>query len=194
MGERGDGVAVEMDGTRFDAFTRNMRTRLERRHIFVGAVAGIASLQSLIEVDAKKKGKKGKRGKKKAPITVCLNGQTLTVPASGSGALLSQGAVTGACAPVSPPASPPPSPPVSPPPPHAPICDDKNWCVDRFSCGEGNCNCWVRADNEQHICGGATRNASSCEECPSDLVCVNGGIGNCAQWPFLCVTPCTATV
>src|SRR5262245_61002587 len=103
----------------YETLCRTVVAQPSRRGV-ARALAGLAGSGVLAAVlgvtDAEAKKRKKKKKKKKQPeaqVTLCVNGQTLTVPESVALSLLAQGATYGACPP-----SPPPSPP--PPPPPAP--------------------------------------------------------------------------
>jgi hypothetical protein len=79
-----------MNAPRFDGFARTIATRLSRRRS-LGLLAG-ASLPFAGLAEAALAGKK--KGKK---VTLCLNGQTVTVSKKKSRKRLKQGATKGAC-------------------------------------------------------------------------------------------------
>jgi hypothetical protein len=79
-----------MDASRFDRIVRTWAEAGSRRPILgllAGGVAGLAGLT----------GAAGKRKKKKKKVTLCLKGQTITVPKKKQGSYLSQGATAGKC-------------------------------------------------------------------------------------------------
>lgn len=158
-----------MECTRFDRLTRRWSAQTPRRTVVGGLVSGVLGLTVLQDTEAKKKKK----------VTLCLNGQTISVKKSKKGSILSQGATQGAC----------PSAPPAPPAPSCPatqkLCNGR--CIDRTSCctnsdcdrckqqtcQNGTCACkpGTTAD-AQGICGvplgdctptpAQTANASSC--------------------------------
>jgi sugar lactone lactonase YvrE len=114
-----------MDGIQFDSLARALHSPAARRSalgLLLGSTFGLLDLAA-----SEAKGKKGKK------ITLCLNGQTLSVKKSKKGKLLKQGAVQGACA-SSPPVSPPPA---SPPPPAGRACPPP--CTGNTLCRNGQC-------------------------------------------------------
>jgi len=78
-----------MDPSYFDRIVRSWATPGSRRPVLGLLAGGAASLAGLA-------GTSGKR-KKKKKVTLCLNGQTLTVPKKQQGSYLSQGATAGKC-------------------------------------------------------------------------------------------------
>ena len=77
-----------MDGIQFDSLARALHSPAARRSalgLLLGSTLGLLELTS-----SEAKGKKGKK------ITLCLNGQTLSVKKSKKGKLLKQGADQGA--------------------------------------------------------------------------------------------------
>jgi hypothetical protein len=87
-----------MDANRFDTLSRFLATATPRRETLrlLSSVVLGASLLYLDKGDIGAKRKKKK--KKKAKVTVCVNGQSLTVPKSVALSLIEQGATYGACA------------------------------------------------------------------------------------------------
>ncbi|MFT4036822.1 MAG: hypothetical protein QM692_01480 [Thermomicrobiales bacterium] len=82
-----------MDPANFDDLTRRLTGRRSRRRaipMLTSGLLGVASLSQFGETQAKRK--------KPKKVTLCLNGQTQTVPKKKRGGLLKQGATVGACA------------------------------------------------------------------------------------------------
>ena len=75
-----------MDPDRFDRITRTWTTVGSRRPLLGLAAGALAGVIGLVESDAKKKKKK---------VTLCLNGQTITVPKKKQGSYVRQGATSG---------------------------------------------------------------------------------------------------
>ena len=116
-----------MDGIQFDSLARALHSPAARRSalgLLLGSTLGLLELTS-----SEAKGKKGKK------ITLCLNGQTLSVKKSKKGKLLKQGATQGACA--SSPLTPSHPPPASPPPPAVRTCPPP--CTGNTLCRNGEC-------------------------------------------------------
>ena len=148
-----------MDTNQFDAMARRCAANAPRRTV-LGLIAATALGLASAEKSAAKKKK----------VTICLNGQTLSVKKSKRGAFFKQGATAGACA-ASPPASPlppspppPVSPPPGPPPPPTATCSDgiTNGSETDVDCGGPNC---PRCDNSMSCIHGG--------DCTSG-VCLNG--------------------
>lgn len=170
-----------MDSQGFDRITRRWATATPRRTLLGALVAGAIGITAIAESGAKKKSKK---------VTLCLNGQTLSVKKSKKGALLKQGATQGGCAgsppPASPPAAPPASPPPgSPPPPPRPTCHDgiKNGGEPAVDCGGPNCPaCGNGRSCEQDVdcfSGVCNFNSDSCAICRNSDDCSSDFNGNC---------------
>ena len=97
-----------MDATQFDTVTKGLTTTPSRRQVVGGMLGGLAAtLAGARALEAKKK--KGKK-KDKKKVTICHNGQTITVSQSALNAHLAHGDLVGVC-----PSLPPP-PPASPAP------------------------------------------------------------------------------
>lgn len=90
-----------MDGLRFDALTRALTARRSRRAV-AAALGGLLTLGTL-SGDAKKKRKK--------KVTLCHEGQTISVSRKKEKSHLKHGDTLGACPPSPPPPNPPPPPP-----------------------------------------------------------------------------------
>ena len=117
-----------MDSIQFDSLARALHSPAARRSalgLLVGSTLGLRELTS-----SEAKGKKGKK------ITLCLNGQTLSVKKSKKGKLVKKGATQGSCA-SSPPPSPVSPPPGSPPPPAVRACPPP--CTGNTLCRNGEC-------------------------------------------------------
>ena len=168
-----------MDSQGFDRITRRWASSTPRRTLLSALVAGAIGLASSPQATAKKQ--------KKKKVTLCLNGQTVSVKKSQKGKLLKQGATPGACT-ASPPASPPPSPPASPPgppPPPSATCSDgiKNNGESSIDCGGPNCpacgngrNCDRNVDC---LSGNCNFDFNSCEVCREDNDCSSDFNGSC---------------
>ncbi len=76
-----------MDRHRFDHAVRALQGGAPRRQVLGVLLGGALGIAGLVESEAKKKKK----------VTLCLNGQTMTVKKSKQASLLSQGATKGAC-------------------------------------------------------------------------------------------------
>jgi hypothetical protein len=111
-----------------------------------------------------------------AQVTLCLKGQTLTVPQSVASSLLSQGATQGACPP-------------SPPPP---FCTGKNACLQSAQCQitGPQCFCWVRALGGPPFCGAPAVLVDDCAECVGQQVCVLAFGQACPVNSLGCSEPC----
>lgn len=167
-----------MDSQGFDRIARRWASSTPRRTLLGALVAG-----AIGRADEQRSAAKGKTKKK---VTLCLNGQTLSVKKSKKGALLKQGATDGPCAgspPASPPASPPP--PGPPPPPPGPSCGDgiKNGGESSIDCGGPNCpacgngrNCDRNVDCFSGVCD---FDISSCEICREHTDCTSDFNGSC---------------
>lgn len=81
-----------MDAHRFERIVRTWAEAGSRRPILGVLIGGGASLAGLTAAS-------GKRRKKKKPVTLCLNGETITVPKKKQGSYLRQGATAGKCPP-----------------------------------------------------------------------------------------------
>jgi hypothetical protein len=79
-----------MDASRFDEMVRSWAEAGSRRSLLTALAGGAAALTGMTETS-------GKRKKKKKKVTLCLNGQTITVPKKQQGGYLSQGATVGKC-------------------------------------------------------------------------------------------------
>ncbi|MBL8126562.1 MAG: hypothetical protein JNM64_02920 [Chloroflexia bacterium] len=78
-----------MDASRFDHLVRTWAEAGSRRPLLGVLAGGIAGLAGLTEA----------AGKRKKKITLCLNGQTITVPKKKKNSYLGQGATAGKCPP-----------------------------------------------------------------------------------------------
>ena len=158
-----------MDDQQFDRFVRALHISAGRRPALALVLAGAAGWMGLAESEARKKKK----------VTLCLNGQTLTVKKSKKASLLGQGATQGACA-ASPPPPPPVSPPTSPPPPAGPTCADgiKNGTESDVDCG-GSCQRCGTAKicNRYQDCLSGYCSSGRCLPCQTGGQCQ--GAGNC---------------
>jgi hypothetical protein len=176
-----------VDASRFDALTRVLHGSQPRRLVLGLLISGALGLGGSTAIPARKK--KKKKGKN-ASVAVCLNGQTLNVGKPALSGLLGDGATMGACPPA-PPVSPPPSPPALPPSPPPPaFCAGKNTCVDPVEpvCGAPECSCFIRASDDQPLCGRLMEFAGECDACSADLICARGGGESCDT--VVCVGPC----
>lgn len=157
-----------MENERFDGIVRAFTTGAPRRTLVSLLLGGAFSIAQLSDGEAK--------GKKSKKVTLCLNGQTLSVKKSKKGALLRQGATQGACSTPLPPGSPPAAPPVSPPPPPSTVA---------LSCRNG-----VLSNSESDVdCGGPT-----CPACANGRKCnqaTDCASGHCDQDTKTCVI-CTS--
>ena len=106
-----------MDANRFDIVTRTLAHGRSRRDILAAlAVLAETGVSPVREAEARKK---------KKPVTICRNGQTLSVTKKKKQKHLQPGDTEGPCPPLAPPVSPPPGPPPGPPPPPPPpTCPD----------------------------------------------------------------------
>lgn len=80
-----------MDARRFDQLVRHWTEAQPRRPLLGLAVGGATGLLWLRNVPAKHKKRKSKK------VTLCLNGQTITVPRKKQGSFVRQGATVGPC-------------------------------------------------------------------------------------------------
>ena len=78
-----------MDANHFDRIVRTWAEPGSRRPVLGLLAGGIAGLAGLTETAGKRK--------KKKKVTLCLNGQTITVPKKQQGSYLGQGATAGKC-------------------------------------------------------------------------------------------------
>jgi hypothetical protein len=134
-----------MDASGFDALTRSLTTAGTRRRVFGTALGGLVGLSAL-PAAAKKKKKK---------VTLCHQGQTLSVSKKKQRVHLKHGDTLGEC-PTG--ATTPPAPPMSPPPPP---------CVP--SCGNRICG--------PDACGGVCGGCALCKNC-QDGSCVDAPNGS----------------
>ena len=148
-----------MDGNRFDRFTRYLTNGASRRTV-LGVLAGSAlglSRPGKRDVEGKKK--------KKKPVTLCHQGQTITVSGKAKKGHLKHGDTLGPCA------SPPPPPPgltcaVGGKPCQG-RCIPTNQCCVNSDCAPGAPRC----------CNGTCIRPNECcgdSECPAGNVCQTG--------------------
>src|SRR5262245_17304474 len=168
-----------MDGSQFDTLLRRLTTSRSRRGAMVGLLAGAVSLLGMAETEAKhKKKKKKKTQPSTVQVTLCLNGQTLTVPESAVASLLSQGATEGAC------------PPPSPPPPCVPeslatTCGG-NCGTRTNNCGQSvTCSCAGMETGESN--GSCALGCLRSDDCPG-ATCQCGALGPAASLKY-CLEP-----
>lgn len=168
-------IGGSVDGKQFDRVIRSLHVAAPRRRALVLLLGGALGLAGHAHSDGK--------GKKKK-VTLCLNGQTMSVKKNKKRSLLGQGATQGACAASPPPpprpGSPPTSPPPIPPPPPGPSCADgiKNGTETDVDCG-GSCQrcgtariCLRDADCLSGYCA-----SGRCLPCQDSGDC--DGAGNC---------------
>jgi hypothetical protein len=169
-----------MESRQFDRFTRTWASDASRRSI-LGLLAGSAfGLAGLAASEA------GKKGKKK--VTLCLNGQTITVKKSKKGSLLGQGATQGACA-----VSPPPPPRPSPPPPVNRCANGvKDGSESDIDCG-GSCGrCEVlKACTSRDDCITARCSGGVCTACQAGGGCGDDDFGACVCEAGACASNAT---
>lgn len=82
-----------MDSNTFDQLTRHLRARRSRRAgllLLTGGVLGGFGIHEPNET-------LGKHKKRKKKVTLCLNGQTISVPKKNQGTFLGAGAAVGGC-------------------------------------------------------------------------------------------------
>jgi hypothetical protein len=166
-----------MDADRFDQLLRSLTAAPSRRaavRALTGAVVGAWLSFAAASTEAKKGGKRKGKGKKKkgkgkgkkknqGKVTLCHNGQTITVDKSAQGAHLAHGDTLGACS--------------SPPPPPGPTCSDgvKNGTETDVDCG-GSCrrcengkSCGTQDDCASALCvNGKCQACSAADQCGSD--------------------------
>ena len=145
-----------MDDDHFlDTLARSLTTTGSRRSALAAGLSSLLAFSAL--PTAAKRKKKKKKKKIEELVTLCVNGQTLTVPKSVALSLIAQGATYGAC---------PPPPP--PPPPCVPTCGAAHCGPDGCGGTCGTCN----PTTEQCCNCGPTRpgeclsNLNSC-----DIIC-----------------------
>lgn len=148
-----------MDGDRFDRVTRDLAIRKPRRSL-LGLLAGSALGLSLLG----KEDVEGKKKKKKA-VTLCHEGQTISVSGKAKKDHLKHGDALGPCA------SPPPPPPGSAcavgQKPCQGRCIPSNQCCVNSDCAPGAPRC----------CNGTCIRPNECcgdSECPAGNVCQTG--------------------
>jgi hypothetical protein len=155
-----------MDGKRFDAIAQSLAFSRDRRGIvrlLTGSALGGLVLASASDADAKgKKNKKNKNKNKK--ITICHNGQTITVSKNAKKGHLKHGDTLGECQ-----SSPP------PPPPPTTTCGDgvQNGTETDVDCGGASCprcavgkKCSSRSDCATSLCvGGVCKSCVDGNEC-----------------------------
>lgn len=91
-----------MDADRFDTFARLAAPLSRRRGAgLLGLLGALGLSQAATMDDAAAKKKKRKKKKKKKTSTLCLRGQTITVPRKKRDQFLLNGATLGACPPAS---------------------------------------------------------------------------------------------
>jgi hypothetical protein len=161
-----------MDAAQFDALTRTLHARTQRR--FVGL--GVATLAAALGLDRAHEASARKCKKKCGPCKRCKKGKGKkgkckpkpagTVCAGGT----CQG---GAC---------------------LPFCAGKNVCVDPAFCqaSGADCFCLVRADaghEGEPFCGQLGFVAADCSVCTGEAVCVDG-TGPLCGGTFGCHLPC----
>ena len=178
-----------MENDQFDAVVRAWPRGTPRRLVLgllAGGLVGLASGDQRVVTAKKKK------------VTLCLNGQTISVKKNKQGALLGQGATRGACAvsPPPPPPRPPTSPPTSPPPPPAvDTCADGvlNGFETDVDCG-GTCPNRCRVNRQcarDFDCTTSRCNAGQCTVCENNDQCPE----NCQCGALaMCFNPTTSVV
>ena len=168
-----------MDNAGFDGLARVLAGNTNRRGMIQGlAGLSLGLLAMTPETSDAKKGGKG-RGKGKGKVTICHNGQTLTVSTSALKGHLKHGDTRGAC--------PTPDGPGTPDAPGTtPICTDgiKNGTETDVDCGGGSCprcatgkTCASRNDCASARCAGGT--CQTCTNANTDCGTDTGG-GMCA--------------
>lgn len=153
-----------MDGSRFDALAQSFASSRDRRGIvrlMAGSALGGLVLAGTSEADAKRKKHKNKNKK----ITICHNGQTISVSKNAKKGHLKHGDTLGEC-------------PTSPPPPPIDLCKDgvKNQNETDVDCGGGSCprcavgkKCATRNDCASALCvGGVCKSCDNAAECGVD--------------------------
>jgi hypothetical protein len=165
-----------MDSTRFDRLIRRWSSHTPRRTVVGALIAGVVGLATVAEFEVS-------AGKKSKKVTLCHQGQTLSVKKSKKGSLLSQGATLGAC-----PASPPTAPPAPPPPPPATCLDgSKNGDETDVDCGGSCARCGLLKQCRQWddcITGNCLERV--CRACVDDAECF--GTCRCSR-EGICVYP-----
>jgi hypothetical protein len=167
-----------LDATTFDAVTRRFGSTATRRSAVRGLLAGAVALvggASVLEADAKKRKRKGKDKK----VTICHQGQTISVSKPALKGHLKQGDTMGACSGQETPGQDPPVP--------SATCTDgvKNGNETDVDCGGGTCprcatgkTCASRND-----CASARCTAGTCQTCQDpNTDCgtdTNGGMCAC---------------
>lgn len=115
-----------MDDDHFlDTLARSLTNSGSRRRALAASVGSLLAF-SVLPLEAKRKKKKRKKKKIEELVTLCVNGQTLTVPESVALSLIAQGATYGACPP--------------PPPPCVPTCGAAQCGPDGCGGTCGTCN------------------------------------------------------
>jgi hypothetical protein len=141
-----------MESTRFDRLTRRWSSHTPRRTVVGALIGGVLGLTALSEREASSKKKK---------VTLCFNGQPITVKKNKKGSYLSQGATVGACRT---------SPPPPPPPPPGASCPKRcnGACIPATSC------CF---DSECDTCKQQTCQSGSCACKPGTVADARGFCG-----------------
>ena len=172
-----------MDRERFDELTRSLGQSTTRRRLSALLLGfGLASPLGVGlagTAEAKKKGKK-----KKGKVTVCHQGQTITVAKSAQKAHLKHGDTLGPC----------PTPPPPPPPVCTPNCSGKECgsdgcggsCGDcglfRFCNNSGTCETICLSDCQGKECGDDGC-GGSCGDCGFLQFCNTSGTCEAIQFP-----------
>lgn len=164
-----------MDANRFDEFAQLVADARNRRglvKLLAGTALGGLVLIGAGGAEAKKKRKKKKK-KKKDKVTLCHNGQTITVSKKAQKAHLAHGDTLGPCGTV------------PPPPPPVDHCTDgvKSGNESDVDCG-GKCKrCAVgQACNSRDDCATALCVAGICQSCtntPGECGFEANGVDNC---------------
>lgn len=169
-----------VESNRFDRLTRTWSTRSPRRTMLGALAGGALGITALTEPEVMAKRKK---------VTLCFNGQTITVKKSKKADFLGQGATQGSCEGSSSPPPPPPRP--SPPPPPVDPCsngvqDGDETDVDcGGSCGRCSLN---QACNGQDDCFTARCNGGVCVVCERESQCGSDDFGSCVCEAGVCVS------
>lgn len=147
-----------MDGSRFDALAQSFATSRDRRGIV--RLVAVSALGGLVLAGASDADAKRKKNNKK--ITICHNGQTITVSKNAKKGHLKHGDTLGEC----------------PPPPPSNLCGDgvQNGAETDVDCGGGTCprcavgkKCSTRNDCTSGLCvSGLCKSCDNAGECGVD--------------------------
>ena len=176
-----------MTANRFDALLRSLSASPSRRsalRLLVGSSLGSVLTLRPLSTDAKKGKGKRKNKKDKEKVTLCHNGQTITVAKSAEKAHLAHGDASGPC-----------QPPL--PNPLAPSCRGLDTpCTADAQCCTGICDSYfdqckaVRFGCDPNVAGQCPNQGICCEasSAPGEFVCNSNPLTN----PRGCGTACDA--